>query len=57
MLYDDRFWYYSADFSYKNGYNIYINDNFYLAGYPQNNSNENERSISSGKIIKILALN
>ena len=42
------------DFSYKNGYNIYINENFYLAGYPQNNSNENERSISSGKIIKIL---
>jgi len=42
------------DLNYKNGYNIYINDNFYLAGYPQNNSNENERSISSGKIINIL---
>ena len=41
------------DFSYKNGYNIYKNVNFYLAGYPQNNSNENERSISSGKIINI----
>ena len=40
------------DFSYKNDYNFYLNKNnyFYLAGYPQNN----ERSISSGKIIKIL---
>jgi len=44
------------DFSYKNGFDFYKNKNnyYYLAGYPQNNLNENERSISSGKIINIL---
>ena len=40
------------DFSYKNGYNFYADkkNDFYLAGYPNNK----ERSISSGKITKIL---
>ena len=42
------------DFSYKNGYNIYLNDYFYSAGYPQNNPIKVERTISYGKITKIL---
>ena len=46
--------YLEPDWSYKNGYKFYENKDYYLAGYPSNNSNENERSISSGKITKIL---
>ena len=42
------------DLNYKNGYDLYKNDYFYLAGYPRINLNENERSISSGKIIDII---
>ena len=44
------------DLNYKNGLNFYKEKNnyYYLAGYPQNNLNENERSVSSGKIINIL---
>ena len=42
------------DLNYKNGYNIYLNDYFYLAGYPQNNPIKIERSVSYGKITKIL---
>ena len=40
------------DLNYKNkkGYNFYLDNDFYLAGYPQNK----ERSVSSGKITKIL---
>ena len=41
------------DYNYKNGYNSYINEFFYLAGYPQNNLMETGRSSSSGKITKI----
>jgi hypothetical protein len=40
----------NLDLNYKNGYNIYIDKNLYLAGYPQNKLNKNERSISSGEI-------
>ena len=42
------------DFSYKNGYNIYLNDYFYLAEYPHNNSTKTQRIISYTKITKIL---
>ena len=44
------------DLNYKNGYDFYNGKNnyYYLAGYPQNNLNENERSVSSGKIINVL---
>ena len=42
------------DLNYKNGLNFYKNNFFYIAGYPQNNLNENERSISSGQIIDII---
>lgn len=44
------------DWNYKNGYEFYTNKNndFYLAGYPQDNSNKIKRSTSSGKITKIL---
>lgn len=45
---EDKFLY--PDLNYKNGYNFYEDKNFYLAGYPQNNPNQKERSISSGKI-------
>ena len=41
------------DWNYKEGYNLYLNDFFYLAGYPQIN-NEDGRCISSGKMTKIL---
>ena len=36
------------DLNYKNGYNLYKNKNFYLAGYPSENNKE--RCISSGEI-------
>jgi len=42
------------ELNYKNGYNTYLNNYFYLAGYPQKKQIEIERSISSGKITKIL---
>ena len=42
------------DLNYKNGLNLYKSNFFYLAGYPRNNLNENERSISSGKITDII---
>ena len=42
------------DLNYKNGYNLYEDDYFYLAGYPENNLYSNGRSISSGKLTKIL---
>ena len=42
------------ELNYKNGYDTYLNNYFYLAGYPQKNQIEIERSISSGKIINIL---
>ena len=45
---EDKFLY--PDLNYKNWYNFYVDKSFYLAGYPQNNSNKNERSISSGEI-------
>jgi len=42
------------DFNYKNGFNVYENENFYLAGYPRvNNQFLGERHISSGKIKEI----
>ena len=42
------------DYNYKNGYNIYLNGNFYLAGYPIFKSkNTGERHICSGKIKSI----
>ena len=40
----------NLDLNYKNGYNIYIDKSLYLAGYPQNKLNKNERCISSGEI-------
>ena len=43
-----------ADLNYNNRYNLYINNFFYLAGYPQNFLIKAGRSISSGKILKIL---
>ena len=48
---EDKYLY--PDLNYENGYNKYENKNFFLAGYPKN-LNFNERSISSGRIIKIL---
>lgn len=42
------------DWSYKNGYDFYKKNYFYLAGYPQNILNENDRSTSSGQITEIL---
>ena len=36
------------DLNYKNGYNLYINKYFYLAGYPS--TNNNERCFSAGQI-------
>ena len=42
------------DLNYKNGLEIYKDDFFYLAGYPQIGLNEIERSISSGQIIDII---
>ena len=41
------------DLNYKNGFNTYLNKNFFLAGYPNSESFKKERHISSGKIIKI----
>ena len=41
------------DYNYKNGFNFYKNKNFYMAGYPRSEIGESERSISSGKIVKI----
>lgn len=41
------------DLNYKNGFDDYINENFYLAGYPYSNIFKYERHISSGKIKKI----
>ena len=43
--------YLDPDLNYENGFNQYENKNFYLAGYT---SNFNERSFSSGRIIKVL---
>lgn len=40
--------------NYKNGLDFYKNNFFYLAGYPRNNFNDGERSISSGKITDII---
>ena len=41
------------DLNYKNGFNNYLNENFYLAGYPKVDKFIGERHISSGKIIKV----
>ena len=42
------------DLNYKTGFNTYINQKFYLAGYPSvNNWHVGERHISSGYITKI----
>ena len=42
------------DYNYKKGYDIYLEKNFYLAGYPMFKSNHRgERHICSGKIISI----
>ena len=42
------------DYNYKKGYNIYLNGNFYLGGYPIFKSNYvRERHICSGKIKSI----
>ena len=42
------------DYNYKKGYNIYLNGNFYLGGYPIFKSNYvKERHICSGKIKSI----
>ena len=41
------------DLNYKNGFDIYLNENFYLAGYPSSELFKKERHISSGKIIAI----
>ena len=41
------------DLNYKNGFNTYLNENFFLAGYPSSESFKKERHISSGKIIEI----
>ena len=44
----------SPDLNYKNGFNEYENENFYLAGYPRvDNQFLGERHISSGKIKEI----
>ena len=42
------------DLNYKNGNDIYLNDYFYLPGYPQNNLIKVERTVSYGKITRIL---
>ena len=39
------------DLNYKNGYELYRNKNFYLAGYPSENNEE--RCISSGEIKRL----
>jgi len=41
------------DLNYKNGFNIYLNEDFYLAGYPKVDKFIGERHISSGKIVKV----
>jgi len=43
--------YLDIDLNYKQGYNQYKGNNFYLAGYPHN---YNQRCISVGKIIEII---
>ena len=43
----------NPDLNYKNGFNLYNDNFFYLAGYPNNGSLIYERCISSGKIIGI----
>lgn len=51
MLYEDRITedkYLIADLNYKYGYDIYLNNNFYLAGYPADEEYHGERCISSG---------
>ena len=47
---EDKFLYPDLNYKNKMGYDFYVDKDFYLAGYPQNN----ERSVSSGKITKIL---
>lgn len=42
--------YLTLDLNYEYGYERYLNENCYLAGYPENHS---ERCISSGRIIEI----
>ena len=42
------------DFNYKNGYLYYNNKSYYIVSYNQNNINEKEIKVSSGKITKIL---
>lgn len=41
------------DLNYKNGFDIYYNKDFYLAGYPKSDIFKKERHCSSGKIKKI----
>ena len=41
------------DLNYKNGFNSYSSENFYLAGYPSPASNKYEEHICSRKIVKI----
>ena len=48
---EDKFLF--MDLNYKNGYDFYINKEFYLAGYPASETHKRERCISSGQIIKI----
>ena len=42
--------YLDIDLNYQQGYEQYINNNFYLAGYPKN---YDDRCLSTGRIIKI----
>ena len=48
---EDKFLF--PDLNYKNGFDVYKNENFYLAGYPKVDKFIGERHISSGKITKI----
>ena len=41
------------DLNYKNGFNLYLKENFYLAGYPKVDKFVGDRHITSGKIIQI----
>jgi len=43
--------YLTPDLNYEHGYERYLDQNFYLAGYPKNHD---ERCISSGRIIEII---
>ena len=45
--------YLNPDLNYEQGYKLYLEDNFYLAGYPKKFG---ERCISAGKITKITDL-